>query len=297
MSTFNTDSYIEIGNSHNVCEDHALNGTIHDIPFIVISDGCSSSKETDFGSRILTHSFVKSISGLELFKNSPFLKEDNKILLEFIKNSVLSNIRTVCNLFNLPYDICDATLLFAFVLDDRLYWGLRGDGNIFIKFKNYSTWINIKFTSGAPYYLSYDLSNTRNMGYLSDPLMGKNNSSIKRSIIDFSNSGKMLKTEDELSIKTVLFESISLDDFQYIMLSSDGMETYNHSHKRLCADPKPSQEEIDSLVPFSMIERFSAYKNFNGEFVKRRMKRLKQEINDIRAEHFDDISCATLYKI
>ena len=48
-----TDSYFAIGSSHRVCEDYA----IHSLPGVhnlfAISDGCSSCKDTDFGSRIL----------------------------------------------------------------------------------------------------------------------------------------------------------------------------------------------------------------------------------------------------
>ena len=49
------DAHFSIGKSHRVCEDYARAGILPaDRPFAIVSDGCSSSPDTDFGSRLLT---------------------------------------------------------------------------------------------------------------------------------------------------------------------------------------------------------------------------------------------------
>ena len=55
-----TDSYFKIGKSHKVCEDYARAKEIphpylakEKLPYAVVSDGCSGSEDTDFGSRLM----------------------------------------------------------------------------------------------------------------------------------------------------------------------------------------------------------------------------------------------------
>ena len=52
MNNINVDHYMTIGSSHQVCEDYIISGT-EPFPYIILSDGCSSSKDTDIGARIL----------------------------------------------------------------------------------------------------------------------------------------------------------------------------------------------------------------------------------------------------
>jgi phosphoglycolate phosphatase-like HAD superfamily hydrolase len=88
--------------------------------------------------------------------------------------------------------------------------------------------------------------------------------------------------------------TIQAENVLSITLASDGAESYHHSAKRLSEDP-PSQVEKDTLKGFGLMKRIVAYKNHKGEFVKRRMKKLKQEVEKIQAEHYDDVSCATIW--
>ncbi len=47
-----TNSFYQIGKEHKVCEDYASCG-IEPFPYAILSDGCSTGKNTDIGSRIL----------------------------------------------------------------------------------------------------------------------------------------------------------------------------------------------------------------------------------------------------
>ena len=49
------DAHFSIGKTHRVCEDYARAGLLPDgRAFAIVSDGCSSSPDTDFGSRLMT---------------------------------------------------------------------------------------------------------------------------------------------------------------------------------------------------------------------------------------------------
>lgn len=301
---FTTDSYIEIGSAHNICEDYSLNGVINEeVPYIIVCDGCSSSKSTDFGARILAHACKMA------------LREYNKVLLESLNKENVDigrwlrseiylrtkqiSMTTLAN-FGLPYTVCDATLLYAFIYDKKLYVTAYGDGNIIITNRKkidgskWTTWINLKYESNAPFYMSYKMDMARENGYLQDERFGK-----KNLIIDTYNSYSTFPDNQSASYKVASNENFILDlnveDIESITLSSDGMESYMHAHKRLCENPMPTNEEIQSLKPYSIMQRMVEYKNHNGEFVKRRMKRMRQEVEAIQGEHYDDVSSATVW--
>ena len=53
----NVDSFLKKGKQHFICEDYIINSDDRDtMPYIILSDGCSSSENTDIGSRVLVRS-------------------------------------------------------------------------------------------------------------------------------------------------------------------------------------------------------------------------------------------------
>ena len=304
---FTTDSYIEIGNSHNICEDYALNGVITgsngDMPFIIVADGCSSSKMTDVGSRIMALSCKKAICERypAIDKLETLLKGEitmaNYLSAEiFIRTKHIA--MTTAEQFGLPYSVCDATLLYAFIYSGRLYINAYGDGNIIIKTKEegecYTYWINLVYESNAPFYMSYDMDLMRRQQYLDDERFGKKEFTVESHVIEGNDNVDSPYDVEAKKPSQHFMRDIDITQLQSITLASDGMESFSHSHKRLCTSPAPSPEEIESLKPANMMWRMVAYKNFNGEFVKRRMKKMKQEVEKIQGEHYDDISSATI---
>ena len=194
--------------------------------------------------------------------------------------------------FGLSYDICDATLMYAFVLEGNIHFQVYGDGNIIIKQSNEKyVWSNLYYESNAPFYLSYEMDVLRKHGYVEDPEFGGKSFTIKDTAYNSKNDTSCGLT----SLKLIKHYGnvLKADNIESITLTSDGAETYSHTHKRLTE--YPSNEEKMSLRPEAMIKRMTDYKNYNGEFVKRRMKRIKGECEKMQAEHFDDVSCATIW--
>lgn len=303
---FTTDSYIEIGSAHNICEDYSLNGIINgEMPYIIVCDGCSSSKMTDFGARILAHACKTALyerygSIKELLQILNHDKDDiGNLLRTEIYLKTINVARTAVANFGLPYTVCDATLLYAFIYDKKLYVTAYGDGNIIINRKHNidnksTTWINLKYESNAPFYISYGMDMARENGYLQDERFGKKTLKIDTCHSYTAMPGPQIDSREIPSSENFTLDMIT-GDIESITLSSDGMESYMHAHKRLCVNPMPTDEEIQSLKPYSIMQRMVGYKNYNGEFVKRRMKRMRQEVEAIQGEHYDDVSSATIW--
>jgi hypothetical protein len=289
---FTTDSYLEIGTSHNICEDYVYHGIIDNkIPYIIVCDGCSSSPGADFGARIMAHSCRVALG--EVYVNGGMEILDDVRLRASIEKKITYNVSGSLKLFNLTSKVCDATLLYAFILDEQLFYTVIGDGNVIIRRTDDSIyWENYSYESGAPFYLSYQLDYVREENYLKeygnkifkiDTLEGKPND------VKFFNSETMPPSTKSQN------NSFEINLIKSITLSSDGINTYDFSYKRRCQKPEPTFKELVEINPNNMIQRITAYKNFTGEFVKRRMKRIKQECEKVQAEHFDDISCATIH--
>src|SRR5689334_24245825 len=108
----NTDFYLERGKEHAICEDFATTGIIGGHGFALVSDGCSSSKEVDFGSRILVHAAKDNLTTL-LASGAPF------DAIAFAQATIARAGKVVGCFELLPVTTLDATLLLALVRPDR----------------------------------------------------------------------------------------------------------------------------------------------------------------------------------
>src|SRR5215471_7910586 len=104
----NTDFYLERGKDHAICEDFAATGMVDGSGFAMVSDGCSSSKEVDFGSRILVHAARDNLLPL-LASRASFDGVD------FGKATIAKAGKVIGCFAALPVSVLDATLLLAVV--------------------------------------------------------------------------------------------------------------------------------------------------------------------------------------
>jgi hypothetical protein len=139
----NSDAIFTIGKTHKVCQDYALAGFADGLPYTIVSDGCSSSRDTDFGGRILCkyaaqmlHSAIEyGVVPENAFKMSSSLVNDWKVV---------------------DQDCLDATLLIAKVIEDKVQVLMSGDGVVAAKRKDGMIIVKvIEFKDNAPLYLSY----------------------------------------------------------------------------------------------------------------------------------------------
>lgn len=160
----NTNAYYEIGSSHRNCEDYALSGIYNDMAYTIVSDGCSSSEHSDVGARLLSH-ITKGV--LIHLKDRGVINtpEYSSIFRELVLRKSIE----VKNSLGLPTDAFDATLLISTVLDDNIVNIAWGDGYVIYKTKDGKLiTYGINFSTGAPYYLSYEMSPSKKQAYMEE---------------------------------------------------------------------------------------------------------------------------------
>jgi hypothetical protein len=260
------DSIFMIGDDHQVCEDYALaNGNC-----LVLSDGCSSSVNTDIGSRMLCHAVHNNIN---IFRNMNFSLDDrlNLVLYESIK---------ALKMVGLSEDAALCTLLMAIEYPSSISFHIIGDGSIFLVKKNKDIIVyDISFPSNAPKYLSYRLS-SGNRERFNEIDKGRK---IDKWIIK-GDGVELLSSDFEApgSYKDVKTFFIDKSELKVAGMASDGMGSFYTSKNTF----------LDTI---NIYKSFLPFKNLKGEFVKRRLKRFEKTLKeDGNTKHYDDISVAAM---
>jgi serine/threonine protein phosphatase PrpC len=262
----NANSTFWIGHDHIVCQDYAIAGATcnGNIEYAIVCDGCSSSPDVDVGARLLAFSARESIltgnlteyglSGIEVIKRA------SQLFLTFPHTHSQS---------------LDVTLLAAWVKNSKLTAYMFGDGVLIHKSKNVTRSYHIQLTSGAPDYLSYHLDNTRLKAY--DKM--KDNEKIITSIVSDGTGSTPFKDYGVPLLPYIVESPVETGDV--IVLISDGINSFRKSDF--------------TVIPWSdLIEEFAGFKNFEGEFVQRRIAAFKRKCIKEGVTHSDDISAAAI---
>lgn len=276
----NTDSFFTIGSTHKVCQDYAiaLNDTKNG-PFIALSDGCSASPDTDFGSRIL----VKSIQNLYCNEGVSAMSLDDNKLTELIWNKAFNSINAISGLS--PYCL-DATLLFAYKSNNKIEVVMMGDGTVSLKAKDGTLFTKtIEYKGNAPLYLSYLHSNPSRREQREVQFDCKK---VITNTIHKTGKG-VLNWSEQVSTNDIERFSFFIEDFDYISLFSDGVTSF--TSQEISDGTKTNELVPEHLV----IEQAMNFKNYAGEFVRRRCNRFLKEWSDIESKASDDFSTATIY--
>lgn len=268
----NTDIFIEKGKSHRMCQDYAICG-MDPFPYMIVSDGCSASKDSDVGARILTIAAKNFLTNPKDYFVSYFNTQTSSglypgYMYDKIGLCIINNAFSIANLMNLNKLCLDATLILSFVIDNVIYTYVYGDGNIIYLDENSFEYINIKFPSGAPFYLSYYLDPMRMEGYF------KTFGDKKLETLNIQN--EEISTRDFNCAKSLTYKNTLKEGITYL-IGSDGLNSfisYNNS-------------EIDLGT---LISEMTSFKSFKKNFLEIRLKRFLSDIRKRDITHFDDIS-------
>jgi serine/threonine protein phosphatase PrpC len=250
------DHYYTIGVTHQVCEDFAMQGD-KPVPFLVLSDGCSGSENTEIGSRILT------MTTKHLLENATDWPWNYSIFGQQLINKAWE----VAEQMQLPSSVLDATVMLAFLYQESILVYVYGDGCLL--FKDYSGnihTIEISFTHNAPYYLTYWNDEERREEYAKqepNPLV------LTNSINGLS---------EAKPFQTPLSFCFSLKKFKMVAIASDGMTQ--------CIDT--SQKSKLSLN--EVANHFLAVQEINDEFVKHHLKSTLKQYAQQGIYPADDLS-------
>ena len=289
------DSFFTKGVSHKVCEDYSIHGTIRGNPFIIVCDGCSGSKDTDFGARLLARSAKKAL--VDIYHNDTLFDDMScEELFEHFEKETTHNLRGALTATFSATTVADATLLVAFVYDGEVYWYMRGDGVMVTKRRESAlVTMNIEYSTGAPYYLSYDLNKINDLKYKEKYGDGK------KTVVTEFNFREMVNGDEEklkrigddvleyVSSHANECGSFSIDELEYIALLSDGIDALQYKASF------DGEKNANDFKLGSVIEDALAFKNYNGEFIQRRFKRFMKDIDRKGYEPYDDISVASIW--
>lgn len=253
----NADACFQIGKDHKICEDYALAGTEKEFAYAIVCDGCSASKDVDLGARLLALSSRENLLwGL------------NKDCYEFGEHSINLAKSIVRNLMCLGSQCLDATLLIAVISNKNVTVYIYGDGVLVHQTKDEVKSVHINLTSGAPDYLTYIIDKPRIIEY--DKLEDN------RKIVWTSYDG----IHDYKPFEPFVYKC-QVEDGDVISVISDGINSFR----------KADNEAIDWK---DLLTEFTGFKNFEGEFVQRRISAFKRKIAKDNWHHLDDISIASI---
>ena len=151
------------------------------------------------------------------------------------------------------------------------------------------TTCKVEYTENAPPYISYDLNILRKRSYIEQ--FGETNVNV---IVRGGDTGGTY----EYSLNKWIGDfdachaiTTTAKDAKSITLTSDGIESYMFAQ----TSSPIADERVEIDKDERWYEEYTNYKSVSGEFVKRRMKRIKHNNEKAYIEHFDDVSCATIW--
>lgn len=295
MKFWNSNHIFRMGSSHKVCEDYAASSgsTLHpNSCHAVLGDGCSLcldadnkpiEAQTDFGSRLLVRA------------SQNIFHDFNRMGGDFEFGSQASLRRTIekswlwCNDLGFNRNTLSSTLLFARALNNTLRWHLCGDGVYAFRIRTTGVWEigEIRYTSGMPYYLRYELNQADKTRFADANfircIVDKYTLQPDSTISWNSPMDRFWQTDLVWSINGhVLTEYIDM-----VCLFSDGISSFVRK------DPNTGSPSAVPMI--EAIKPFLAIKHVKGEFIERRAKAALRTYAEQGITHTDDFSMVGIY--
>lgn len=249
----NYDSIYLIGKSHKVCEDYAY----ADENCLIVSDGCSSSRNSDVGARILVQCAKMHCNMLKIYG---FYKEFGYV--------VISQAKSIANSLKLNEECLDATLIIAVKNNDYLDIYMYGDGIIIIQYEKKIEFSDVRFESSAPFYLSYWLNPGRLKNYARE---------FNKPI--FIN-GKIAGNFDMKIAYSYKINNRLLPRIKSAMIASDGLNSFLDL-------PQGDKIELATIINQGL-----SFKSLKGEYLKRRIIKMIKDYANRNIYHLDDVALA-----
>ena len=274
----NADTFFAGCRAHRVCEDYARSGCILQRPYIIVSDGCSSSPDTDMGARFLTLSAVRKL-----------MQVPDTLRAEEI---IVGAASSVC--LPLSPQCLDATLLVAREVPTGVEVHVAGDGFVVARdVDKHLTIYEFDFRS-APAYLSYLLDPDRRKAYLQQGFGERTirvwsleaGPSPRPSLIGVHHDNPFTDKADYPTERVGPFWTRTFPKSRYdlVLVCTDGASAFQH-------------KDTLEAVPFhEVIGRLIAFPNYAGEFVTRRVRHfVTKECAELGWVQNDDLGVGTIY--
>jgi hypothetical protein len=260
------DSIFKIGATHQVCQDYAWFD--NDKQAVALSDGCSGSPHTDFGSRLLVRGFLESGQPLENWRDCWWLV-----------GGIHTNLAAP---MGLNQSALDATLFAAGIKHKQPWVFTTGDGYVLLKYRNGKTvLVSIEFESGYPNYLSY-ICNQKRFDALNDKDLNVKTVTYQRlENFEIAETLKTFKTKDLLTEI-----EISADKIQSVLIFSDGLGQFQKRNNETNTNVLLKPEEI--------LKELTDFKVLTPNFLHRRWAKFSKYMETNNIKNLDDFSCGAI---
>ncbi len=291
------DSFLKIGHSHEQCQDYILTGS-DPCPYIILADGCSGAKDSDIGARLLCHTALKYLK-----KNQSRL--DRLDPPEKVGQDIIVDAAFALKVhFNTRIDCLDSTLIIAYKFQGYYHIYMYGDGVVFsIDTNDIINYTHIHYSPNAPGYLRYRIDGyekyqNTNVDKLRDTHAGMNSCDSMEPWHHIIHEG---------DIKTLLIASDGIESFiyneqvRYKSLYFKLLYAMKNANPHLISGvegdipvvitPKEKELKWENVVG-EMID----FKNTNGVFLKRRVKKVMKNYLKKGFINDDDLSIGCFYE-
>jgi hypothetical protein len=302
-----TDHIFVMGSTHLVCEDYARSGTVpvgggKELPFAAVSDGCSSSPDSDIGARLLVLHAVDmalSFEGMRL--------DSREVITQMGREATTWLLR-----MSLPYTALDATLLMA--IAEGEYWKavIWGDGFLVTKSTEMGSTTVRKIEcvdrnrepTGHPLYPSYlapigDHRERYRAFQEASPLLRERVTTIAADGSIGPETPGVVEPDGEIDMAEMrpFVHEDWVHTHEFIALFSDGIASF---YEECETDTSRVTRPVD---PLKLIPHFTAFKGTKGAFVKRRVRRVLKGLVERPwdygfedpVRHADDFSMAVIH--
>jgi len=272
-----TDSYFWIGSSHKICQDYSLAGATDNGPYAIVSDGCSSSANSDWGSRYISKAAVHSLSS---FPDIP----------DRFEGEVIAEAHAMRKTSTLNQDALDATLVVATIKNNMASVACYGDGAFAFVYPTFIELHVISYTSGAPFYLNYISNKSRLDSYITQT---NSTNSIERwiqSILIYPDGVEYQHKQHtpEVPQEPGFMMSKDLGEMIAVAVMSDGILSF-------IAPNDTDTTKTTKDVPVDLIVKdLLDFKNHNGVFVQRRINGFLKKCAKNGWQNTDDVSMAAI---
>ena len=243
-------------------------------PYVILSDGCSSSPDTDVGARLLVKAAEKKFTKLGVEDVEWLHKEAARLAIGWAKS------------IGLPVQATDATLLSAHVSNAGLIVACSGDGVIVLESQSGTIDVYaISYQAGYPYYPSY----SHQLERLKDLIFNRR---TEKEIKHYRSSpGDQHFTLIDVTTNhssTEVFE-LNVSDYKYVAVASDGIDSFFHTPQSAIG------KKTENISLLDVLAELWSFKNSHGAFVERRMNRFTKDIQANGWQHADDLSLGVIH--
>lgn len=235
----------------------------NDGPYVILSDGCSSSPDTDIGARLLVKAAEKLLS------------EQSSDDAEVLHNEAARLALDWAALIGLPAQAIDATLMTVQVIGEHLIIACSGDGVVLLESQTGTLELfTISSPSGYPFYPCYAHQPER--------------------LAELVANGRTTKEIKHLDRGVTLSDSLTdvfrfkARDYKYAAVASDGIDSFFHTQR------SATGKRVETVSLLEVLAEFWSFKNSHGAFVERRLNRFTKDVQANGWQHRDDLSIGVI---